>query len=106
VERYHRLPPNVPASLASLDPDDEKWCDSHGRYTSSRKCVGNTITVLVGKRVEVVRDGMLFSRKATGFLMRYNYRRGTQSISGLKVFMDAYWLVTPEEGDRYPLGPP
>ena len=53
-----------------------------------------------------MRDGMLFSRKATGFLMRYNYRRGAQSISGLKVFMDAYWLVTPEEGDRYPLGPP
>jgi hypothetical protein len=25
---------------------------------------------------------------------------------GLKVFMDAHWLVTPEEGDRYPLGPP
>ena len=25
---------------------------------------------------------------------------------GLKVFMDAYWLVTPEDGDRYPVGPP
>ena len=25
---------------------------------------------------------------------------------GLKVFMDARWLVTPKEGDRYPLGPP
>ncbi len=25
---------------------------------------------------------------------------------GLKVFMDAYRLVTPKEGDRYPLGPP
>jgi hypothetical protein len=22
------------------------------------------------------------------------------------VFMDARWLVTPEEGDRYPLRPP
>ena len=20
--------------------------------------------------------------------------------------MDAYWLVTPEDGDRYPVGPP
>jgi hypothetical protein len=25
---------------------------------------------------------------------------------GLKVFMDARRLVTPKEGDRYPLGPP
>jgi hypothetical protein len=25
---------------------------------------------------------------------------------GSKVFMDARWLVTPKEGDRYPLGPP
>ena len=25
---------------------------------------------------------------------------------GLKVFKDAYWLVTPEDGDRYPVGPP
>ena len=27
-------------------------------------------------------------------------------ILGSKVFMDARWLVTPKEGDRYPLGPP
>jgi hypothetical protein len=27
-------------------------------------------------------------------------------LLGLKVFMDAHWLVTPEEGDRYPLRPP
>ena len=40
---------------------------------------GNAITVPVEKRVEGVCDGMLFSRKATGFLMRYNYRRGMQS---------------------------
>ena len=25
---------------------------------------------------------------------------------GPKVFMDARWLVTPKEGDRYPYGPP
>jgi hypothetical protein len=30
--------------------------------------------------VEGVRDGMLFNRKVTGCLMRYNYRRGMQSI--------------------------
>ena len=28
------------------------------------------------------------------------------SLFGLKVFMDARRLVTPKEGDRYPLGPP
>ena len=27
-------------------------------------------------------------------------------VFGLKVFMDARRLVTPKEGDRYPLGPP
>ena len=25
---------------------------------------------------------------------------------GFKVFMDAHWLVTPEDGDRYPVRPP
>ena len=27
-------------------------------------------------------------------------------ILGSKVFTDARWLVTPKEGDRYPLEPP
>ena len=44
----------------------------------NRKAAGNAITVPVGKRVEVVRDGM--PNVKTVFLMRYNYRRGTQSI--------------------------
>ena len=39
------------------DPEDKKWCDSHGWYTSNRKCAGNARTDPVGKRVEVVCDG-------------------------------------------------
>jgi hypothetical protein len=35
----------------------------------------------------------------------FESRLGHQFL-GLKVFMDARWLVTPEEGDRYPLRPP
>lgn len=41
---------------------------------------------LVGKRVEAVRDGMLFScgviphKKATGCLMQYNYRRREEAF--------------------------
>ena len=36
---------------------------------------GNAIILPGRERVEGVRDGMLFNRKVTGFLMRYNYRR-------------------------------
>ena len=36
---------------------------------------------------------------------QFESERGHQ-ILGLKVFMDARWLVTPKEGDRYPYRPP
>ena len=34
------------------DPQDEKYSDMYGWYTSNRKCAGNAITVPAEKRVE------------------------------------------------------
>ena len=36
-DRHASLRKNVPASLDTPAPEDEKWCDNHGRYCSSLK---------------------------------------------------------------------
>ena len=50
--RFPYRVPNVPASLDTLVPEDEKCYDKHGRFWSSLTSVGNTRTVPVGERVE------------------------------------------------------
>ena len=50
----------------------------------------------------------LYGRSQERYILytnQYCVRTGINDF-GLKVFMDARRLVTPKEGDRYPLGPP
>ena len=46
------------------------------------------------------------TRCSVGIHVRDTAKVRNATNLGLKVFMDARWLVTPEEGDRYPLRPP
>ncbi len=88
LEKHFQPVKNVPSSTDTLTQrmrssvtttgGSEIWNISLtvGILRSNLTGAGSARTVPVGERVEVVRDGIGGSR----CLMRYNYRRGTQSI--------------------------